>query len=821
MEHARRPYPEIPPPVQPGLILPARISQTVRDHCELDLLDPETGSVLARGRLYQSDSCAQHDVRLLADIDEYRKGTILSSVFVHRLRHEQGRPLWFVHERWAVNNPWPDLALHEDDIITGCVKREVFIADRNDPVGYLIQLDTQAAISSIAPRSARTEVAERRQPDIEVYLPVEELPWADGHLAELATEARKQQGRLRLEKGDPVQAVVLAIQLPPDNPVISIRRLINHIDAYSHRDFYQREVLALWRFRQYWRGTEQAAELAEVDSLSAAAAAELKEQAQTLPYRGKRLLLVDDDAEALKAQAELLKLMGAEVRYCIVVPNQLGVAINTVVNTLRDWPADLVLVDNNLPGRDLGPSLIEQAKAKLASAAIRFALLTANAVNGMDEAARQQLAAKGVGGLLQRPLEHAGLQQLLAGQAIWQVKDTAAMSSVPASAAGTIPVLANPTARSLPLVLETLRQTSRAQFVMLIKAQRHLGSQDVIAAGEPPFTRHDYPTVLANSDLHLLLEARTNDLTIGAEGGGNESLRSRRGGSAYWQRLALTQDDVWLLGMGGVSDSMMKAQWPLWSLLVTTALAAQGWQQATHHLSGFVQLGLAHQGLSHEIFNWQGELSDQLSNLKKRLERLAVDSPVSRETQSDLLRRVASITQLNADLLAFAQRQLRDQAFRQRQVFLPEAVESITRIVKTECQEAEVALHVATSPSLALPMPYLVLVLPVVNLLINAAKHHYRAENRRVELLFGLESAGATPWLVVDVRDNGPGLTPATLARLWQAGYSSARDADQRHGIGMWLSRQLVVEAGGTLTLHQNWRGLGAWFRLRYPIHLG
>ena len=112
------------------------------------------------------------------------------------------------------------------------------------------------------------------------------------------------------------------------------------------------------------------------------------------------------------------------------------------------------------------------------------------------------------------------------------------------------------------------------------------------------------------------------------------------------------------------------------------------------------------------------------------------------------------------------------------------------------------------------------LVLPLVNLLVNAAKHHFRAENRRVELTFDLEDGGARSFLVADVRDNGPGLAPSTLARLWQPGFSSATDPEKRHGIGLWLSRQLVEEAGGSLSLQENRRGLGACFRLRYPIHL-
>jgi len=119
-----------------------------------------------------------------------------------------------------------------------------------------------------------------------------------------------------------------------------------------------------------------------------------------------------------------------------------------------------------------------------------------------------------------------------------------------------------------------------------------------------------------------------------------------------------------------------------------------------------------------------------------------------------------------------------------------------------------------------LPIPSAAFVLPLVNLLLNAAKHHYRKDNRRVSLLLDVERGPGRAWLHADVRDNGPGLSLAARARLWQAGHSFAAETGQRHGMGLWLSRRLATEAGGRLECVEDWRYLGSHFRLSFPIEL-
>ncbi|VFN08002.1 MAG: hypothetical protein BECKG1743D_GA0114223_112322, partial [Candidatus Kentron sp. G] len=129
-----------------GRVLPARIKKVRLDSCDLDLLDGEGGSEIAQGRLYQAESLAWRDARLLKDIPDYQPNDILDAVYVRRPRHEEGQELWYVNERWGRHNPWEGLELQEGDIVTGIVIRSIVSTRSGEHAGYLVQLAVGAPI---------------------------------------------------------------------------------------------------------------------------------------------------------------------------------------------------------------------------------------------------------------------------------------------------------------------------------------------------------------------------------------------------------------------------------------------------------------------------------------------------------------------------------------------------------------------------------------------------------------------------------------------------------------------------------------------------
>lgn len=101
------------------------------------------------------------------------------------------------------------------------------------------------------------------------------------------------------------------------------------------------------------------------------------------------------------------------------------------------------------------------------------------------------------------------------------------------------------------------------------------------------------------------------------------------------------------------------------------------------------------------------------------------------------------------------------------------------------------------------------------NLLNNAAK--YTDRGGRVRLSAGAEDGQA----VVRVRDNGMGIDPAVLPRLFRI-YSQAVPARARAegglGIGLSLVRGLVEMQGGSVQAHSEGAGRGSEFVVRLPL---
>jgi signal transduction histidine kinase len=101
----------------------------------------------------------------------------------------------------------------------------------------------------------------------------------------------------------------------------------------------------------------------------------------------------------------------------------------------------------------------------------------------------------------------------------------------------------------------------------------------------------------------------------------------------------------------------------------------------------------------------------------------------------------------------------------------------------------------------------------LLNLLGNAldALEQARTPAPRLELAAGENLAGSEVW--VRVRDNGPGIEPERLARIFQPFYTSKRDGT---GLGLAISKKLVEAHGGTIDAHSV-PGAGCEFVLTLP----
>jgi signal transduction histidine kinase len=99
----------------------------------------------------------------------------------------------------------------------------------------------------------------------------------------------------------------------------------------------------------------------------------------------------------------------------------------------------------------------------------------------------------------------------------------------------------------------------------------------------------------------------------------------------------------------------------------------------------------------------------------------------------------------------------------------------------------------------------------ILNLLKNAADVLETAGGR-IEVAAFAEGAD----VVVEVRDDGPGVSEAVRARLFEP-FVSTKEAGRGSGLGLSICHRIVSEHGGTITLEASPEGSGAVFRVRLP----
>jgi PAS domain S-box-containing protein len=103
------------------------------------------------------------------------------------------------------------------------------------------------------------------------------------------------------------------------------------------------------------------------------------------------------------------------------------------------------------------------------------------------------------------------------------------------------------------------------------------------------------------------------------------------------------------------------------------------------------------------------------------------------------------------------------------------------------------------------------LVQVVQNLIQNGIEH--AGSGGAVDVQAAVESDGGEPWVVLTVRDTGPGFRPEDLPRLFEPFFSRRRGGT---GLGLAIVHRIVVEHGGTVTAANRPEG-GGRMEVRLP----
>ncbi|TLY26086.1 MAG: PAS domain-containing protein [Nitrospirae bacterium] len=104
-----------------------------------------------------------------------------------------------------------------------------------------------------------------------------------------------------------------------------------------------------------------------------------------------------------------------------------------------------------------------------------------------------------------------------------------------------------------------------------------------------------------------------------------------------------------------------------------------------------------------------------------------------------------------------------------------------------------------------------------LNLFTNASQAMAESHGRgTLSVSTTLVSEQGRPWVEVRVSDDGPGIAPEHLPRIFDPFYTT-KPLGQRTGLGLTISHRIVTELGGTLTC-VSVVGQGATFIVRLPI---
>jgi PAS domain S-box-containing protein len=216
--------------------------------------------------------------------------------------------------------------------------------------------------------------------------------------------------------------------------------------------------------------------------------------------------------------------------------------------------------------------------------------------------------------------------------------------------------------------------------------------------------------------------------------------------------------------------------------------------------------------LGHELRNPLAPIRNGLVVLGQR----AGDDPATRRVLAMMERQVAHAVRLIDDLLDVSRVRRGRIELRRERVALADVVARALEEARAGLEERRHRVEVVVAPEpLALDADPVRLQQIVTNLLTNAAK--YTPPGGRVALWAGREAERA----VVRVRDNGIGIRPEMLGRIFEL-FTQADRVEGRVseglGLGLPLVKTLAELHGGAVEAHSDGPGRGSEFVVRLPL---
>jgi signal transduction histidine kinase len=227
-------------------------------------------------------------------------------------------------------------------------------------------------------------------------------------------------------------------------------------------------------------------------------------------------------------------------------------------------------------------------------------------------------------------------------------------------------------------------------------------------------------------------------------------------------------------------------------------------QQRIRQTERLAELGTLTGGLAHEIKN-------PLSTISLNLQLLREDLP-DVESSARLISRLETVQKEASrlrdyldDFMRFAGKIELQRSTVDLHALMEELVDFYTP--QAQFQRVQIRLRKPEKPVVANVDERLVKQ-AVLNLMINALQAMPEAGGEII-----LSTREEPGWVFIDVTDTGRGMPPETLARIFDAYYSTKKGGT---GLGLAISRRIAEEHGGRITVVSE-AGKGSVFSLEFP----
>ena len=149
-------------------------------------------------------------------------------------------------------------------------------------------------------------------------------------------------------------------------------------------------------------------------------------------------------------------------------------------------------------------------------------------------------------------------------------------------------------------------------------------------------------------------------------------------------------------------------------------------------------------------------------------------------------------------------------------VNLPEIVEDALKIHGAAYVRHKVALVRDFDPVPAIALDKHKVLQILVNLIQNAKQACDASQRDDKQVTIRIKALGETR-IRIQVADNGVGVLPENLTRIFSQGFTTRKDG---HGFGLHSGALDARELGGTLSVESGGLGMGATFTLELPVTL-